>query len=99
MSKQLAKCLLCSKILSNTSKSRLLIHRNTCNTSKVFKTATTEINKSTHSTPTKNIRNEEPPELKIVGRESSPILLVASSSASETQTQSKRKHVNIFEYI
>jgi hypothetical protein len=73
------------------------MHRNTCNTSKLFKTVKTGIKKSTHSTPTKMIRNEEPPVLKIMGRASSPILPVASSSTSETQTQGKRKHINIFE--
>ncbi|KAL4153714.1 hypothetical protein QTP88_001547 [Uroleucon formosanum] len=92
--KQLAKCLLCSKILSNTSKSRLLMHRNTCNTSKLYKTGTTGINKSTL---TQNIHNAEPPVLEIMGRASSPISPIASSSTSETQTQGKRKHVNIFE--
>ncbi|KAL4154108.1 hypothetical protein QTP88_001941 [Uroleucon formosanum] len=92
--KQLAKCLLCSKILSNTSKSRLLMHRNTCNTSKLYKTGTTGINKSTL---TQNIHNAEPPVLEIIGRASSPISPIASSSTSETQTQGKRKHVNVFE--
>jgi hypothetical protein len=73
------------------------MHRNTCNTSKLFKIVTTGIKKSTHSTATKIIRNEEPPVLKIMGRASFPILPVASSSTSETQTQGKRKHINIFE--
>lgn len=31
----MAKCLLCSKLLSNTSKSRLLMHRNLCNIKKL----------------------------------------------------------------
>ncbi|XP_025413917.1 uncharacterized protein LOC112686031 [Sipha flava] len=82
---------------TNNDKSRLLMHRNTCNTSKLFKIVTTGIKKSTHSTATKIIRNEEPPVLKIMGRASSPILPLASSSTSETQTQGKRKHINIFE--
>jgi len=92
LGKQLAKCLLCSKILSNTSKSRLLMHRNTCNTSKLYKTGTTGINKST---PTQNNHNAEPPVLEVMGTASSPISPIASSSTSETQ--GKRKHVNIFE--
>lgn len=81
-------------MLSNTSKSRLLMHRNTCNTSKFNKTVTTGINKTTS---TQNILNAKPPMLEIMGIASSPISPIVSSSTSDTLTQGKRKHVNIFE--
>jgi len=68
------------------------MHRNTCNTSKLNKKVTTGINKTTQ-----NIHNAEPPVLEIMGRASSPISPIASSSTSDTLTQGKRKHVNIFE--
>jgi len=43
------------------------------------------------------MHNSEPPMLEIMGRTSSLISLIASSSISDTLTQGKRKRVNIFE--
>jgi hypothetical protein len=69
------------------------MHRNTSNTSKLYKTVT-EIN---NSTTIQNIRNEEPNELEIMVKKSSSIIPVASCSTSQILTQGKCKHVNIFE--
>lgn len=85
--------MLCSKLLSNTSKSRLLMHCNICNILELCRIAKTEINTSTSP----NFRNEDLLKLKLMTKTSTPTLPAISSSTFDAQTRGKCKHENIFE--